>query len=263
MGELYEVAFVGPRRGWLFASSGTWQTDDAGITWQKLLRDGRIPTIGTAGHGWLLRDGGVDQPGWDVYTTSDNGRTWTECQATLGEGFRPTENASFVASSSAWSIAIKDRDPGLFYGVAHTIDGGCKWELVWKAELQDPDEHFSDIYFLNDREGWLAGDANGSLYRTTNSGRSWQRMPKPSPCAKITNVFFKSPQLGWVVAKRFGCETEGVFQTSDGGSTWRPLSSVEIIGVPGQSIPSKWAYGQLLRMLYSARQRDRTQETTP
>jgi photosystem II stability/assembly factor-like uncharacterized protein len=55
----------------------------------------------------------------------------------------------------------------------------------------------NDICFVNQREGWIAGE-RGLLLRTTDGGATWTEMAL-STHANLQRLFFLSPDRGWVV----------------------------------------------------------------
>jgi photosystem II stability/assembly factor-like uncharacterized protein len=106
----------------------------------------------------------------------------------------------------------------------------------------------TSVHFLNEREGWLTGHA-GVLLRTADGGETWskrfdgaevakiildaelakgtagkpeqlaeaQRLMADGPDKPLLDVFFSSPQVGFVVG------AYGLFlRTDDGGKTWSP-----------------------------------------
>lgn len=80
------------------------------------------------------------------------------------------------------------------------------------------------MYFLNGSTGWVLKDANpGVMYKTTNSGVSWQQgftfsidMSGPSPDA----IEFVSPNVGYLIGKNWY-----VYKTTDGGNTFFSVKS--------------------------------------
>ncbi len=82
---------------------------------------------------------------------------------------------------------------------------------------------YSDLYFVNDQEGWIIGD-KGQLFKTTNGGISWTLQSLNSD-VNLKSIFFTSSQNGWIAG-----EQGALFSTTNGGTTW---SKVVIPGVSG------------------------------
>ena len=73
-----------------------------------------------------------------------------------------------------------------------------------------------NMSFVDQRRGWLM-DSSGSLWRTSDGGRTWQNLGKPERAAVI-RFGFVSHSDGWLQSHSH------VLWTSDGGEHWRPLS---------------------------------------
>src|SRR5262249_20885026 len=91
-----------------------------------------------------------------------------------------------------------------------TEDGGVTWKPQ-RAEREA--EILNSIYFIDDRQGWVAG-GNGLLLHTSNGGQAWDitRTGRPED---LWSIRFASPQKGWIVA-----EGGVILSTTDGGTTW-------------------------------------------
>lgn len=73
------VSFSTPARGWLAANSGTWQTDDGGLSWRRIFAepyDGIQFADGQ--HGWMFV---THESGGQNYSTRDGGATWRQLTA--------------------------------------------------------------------------------------------------------------------------------------------------------------------------------------
>lgn len=190
------------------------------------------------------------------YVTEDGGRSWRSCELERNYNEQhPGDTTYFLTPTLGWAITSRTVDHKTIYGVARSVDSGCNWQQLWISEA-NPDEMYSDIYFLNEREGWLSGKANGSLYHTIDGGKTWEQISLPEEHAKVTNVYFVDSREGWIIVKRMGRDDqEGLYHTIDSGRTWRNLRRRELIGSPsakssGSQIPTQWKAGQLLRMLF-------------
>jgi hypothetical protein len=100
-----------------------------------------------------------------------------------------------------------------------TIDGGERWT---PTPLQDVPR---SLFFLNPSAGWMVGE---SAIWFTDDGRAWRKIGdqgkpdkklKPTPPGGlIMRVWFLDAQHGYAAGYQ-----KTVFQTSDGGHTWKPL----------------------------------------
>ncbi len=160
---------------------------------------------------------------------------WRPVASPVREGLH---RVFFVDDSLGWAVT---------YGtgtVIHTQDGGKSWQV--QARLKA--EYFETIQFLDRNTGWLCGDY-GYVYKTTDGGKNWIDVSPDVP-GRISEPFrsdpvkSQSPPDGWFVAyypmvfytadegfvggfmfnpARKGSRTraELVFETQDGGRTWK------------------------------------------
>lgn len=68
------------------------------------------------------------------------------------------------------------------------------------------------VYFINDRNGWVAGDS-GFLAVTNDGGRNWAKVPL-NITEDINEIYFRNEKDGYLVAGR------KMFITKDGGRSW-------------------------------------------
>ncbi len=100
-----------------------------------------------------------------------------------------------------------------------TDDGGATWayeELILPGCVQFCDVHGLDV--VSEDLLW-AGTDHSTVYFSTDSGKTWNRVTDPGPAATtFPFVSFIDAQLGWL-----GYPSE-IFSTQDGGTTWTKLS---------------------------------------
>lgn len=119
-------------------------------------------------------------------------------------------------------------DSGYFtvgLGVCRTDDGGETWR---RLNLQTGGS-ITDIYFLNEREGYITNDGincnqvssptcsskDAAISRTTDGGETWTQTTFPIQYTK--SVFFNTPTTGFAVGEK-------VFSTEDSGNSWKEVS---------------------------------------
>lgn len=71
------------------------------------------------------------------------------------------------------------------------------------------------VYFINSLTGFIGG-ANGELFRTTNSGSNWVRIPIASS-ETIQSICFADANTGYLGAGQFSCL---MYKTTNGGLNW-------------------------------------------
>ncbi len=80
-----------------------------------------------------------------------------------------------------------------------------------------------DIYFLNEKIGWIAG-SGGTLLVTADGGTTWRQTPKFTTDA-IRQIYFFNEKNGWLLCERDVYNRGAAFpsyvlRTADGGKTW-------------------------------------------
>jgi photosystem II stability/assembly factor-like uncharacterized protein len=261
MGSIYVMpSFITPTRGWLNASKGIWQTEDGGSTWRQIFaEDTGDPYFADEQHGWI---GTYTEKYQQSYVTKDGGQSWQLCGVKRRLNQQTPNQAFFLTPQHGWAITSHtDDERRTIYGVAQTTDGGCSWRQLWTSD-EDPDEMYCQIYFLNEKEGWLAGCySTGSLIETKDGGITWHKAQTPIDAWRATpiEVYFANSIQGWIITKatEFG-NPEGIYRTDDGGRTWRQLTEEEIIGGfragnKRNAIPKEWKAGRLAQMLYASK----------
>ncbi len=143
--------------------------------------------------GWITGKYGT------ILYTEDGGENWEAQESGTEEDLM---RVSFVNEKMGWAA-------GRSGTIIHTEDGGKKWVAQYNIKALP-----TKIFFINEKEGWIAGsNPIGALFRTQDSGKTWQKMEIGLQRA-IGSVFFLNPLTGWIQAG------EEIFRTKDGGSTW-------------------------------------------
>jgi photosystem II stability/assembly factor-like uncharacterized protein len=118
--------------------------------------------------------------------------------------------------------------------VMHTLDGGQTWANVTPPAGFPAGSSLSGA-FLDYTTGWVLAPApdylSGTLYRTQDSGRSWQPAEVP-----FAGAFFEflDASLGWAMVGTgagAGSSAVDIYQTIDSGANWIRLYNMD----PSQS----------------------------
>jgi photosystem II stability/assembly factor-like uncharacterized protein len=260
---MHSGGFLSPQQGWLNGIARLFWTDDGGATWEErpipqesrrfVMRDVRFltPEIAVA-IGWLQRAGEPSSgpgPGYtpEVYRTEDGGRTWTHQAYANREAYRD------LRGSLGW-LEFADEQHGLSVELNATFftrDGGRTWKKS---------RYCADVNIRRLREAWIGTDmwggtsaqlldveygwwtVEGDLFRTTNGGETWCRLPSVKigkDAMRIQQMRFVSRDLGWAVLNGMGVAGElPMFETHDGGQSWRPIKFPSAISIYGMSVVS-------------------------
>jgi photosystem II stability/assembly factor-like uncharacterized protein len=137
--------------------------------------------------------------------------------------------------SLAWLHAVQfvDRDRGWAVGsrgtLLSTLDGG----KTWQHKPQPTEDAIRDIYFTNERDGWLLCERNiydlrsndeqrAYLMKTSDGGDHWKRtnLRGANVDARLMRAMFNATGHGWA----FG-EGGVIFRTEDAGTSWLKLQA--------------------------------------
>ncbi|MBT8378765.1 MAG: T9SS type A sorting domain-containing protein [Ignavibacteria bacterium] len=76
----------------------------------------------------------------------------------------------------------------------------------------------SDVYFINDAEGWVTSSSHPEIYHTTDGGEMFEVQTTSFPCNAI---WMLNENEGYA-----GGESGFVYRTTDGGTNWNAIGSM-------------------------------------
>jgi photosystem II stability/assembly factor-like uncharacterized protein len=184
------MAFGTNGRLWLVTESGSlFTTPDAGAHWRDL--SGAVPgktsfvSFLDNSQGWALTGDGA------FCRTLDGGENWTLLS-------RPGGGRRVVG---ALSIHFIDPAHGFLltsFSIRRSEDGGTTWVFCGPPRNRgNAGESLSSCQFLDAKHGWVGG-ANGSLYRTTDGGKTWRELRVGAGSYSVGDISFVTESLGWV-----------------------------------------------------------------
>lgn len=122
------------------------------------------------------------------------------------------------------------------------------WKIVRRSA--ETDKNLRSIYFVDAMTGWAAGDA-GSVYRTTDGGRSWKPLLSGAP-ANINFIHFVDWNHGWMLGETNsqgdGSETI-LFMTTNGGKAWNKKPMPNLLSLHFIDPKNGWAVGKNATLL--------------
>jgi photosystem II stability/assembly factor-like uncharacterized protein len=226
----------GPR-----APGGVCVSTDYGKTWQpvseglpaapatsivldpKSPEDSRTLYVASFGHG--------------VFKSTDGAKTWRDASAGLGKpGNMDVYSVKLHADGTLFCSITGKRDGSQFPvvgGLYRSTDGAQSWTCItdsqplhWAGDFDFDPRDSRTIYIAAATAPQLP---EGGIYKTTNGGASWERMPVdfPTDMQSYVQAFFvrvnpKHPDTVYLSAT-----THGLFVTTDAGKSWR-----EVKGIP-------------------------------
>lgn len=175
-------------------------SDDCGGSWYQT----KVPTRSTLTAVFFIDD----QNGWAVghdsivLKTSDGGINW---RITFQDAAAQQPLFDIWFRNPRQGIAI-----GAYGAYMQTNDGGESWQ---SSPISDEDFHLYSITPYAEDNLLIAGEA-GSLYRSTDAGRSWQKLTKP-----YVGSFFGVLSLSDTRLLVYGMRGH-VFRSDDAGDSW-------------------------------------------
>jgi photosystem II stability/assembly factor-like uncharacterized protein len=228
-------------------AGGIFASDDGGITWEEIgqeLGDRMLFTIASRAVGDRVQLYVGTEP-VALFTSSDDGRTWSELPAITQVPGR--EHWTFPAPPHAAhlkSITFDPTDDHAFYasveqgGLFFTVDDGEHFTEL-EGVAQDDDAVYKDVHRVvidpanRDRLFITGGDG---LTASEDNGQSWRRVHGSSwaigyPDAMVVDprepsrMYFAGGAFGPGQWRRTGSANAHVARSLDGGRTWEVADS--------------------------------------
>ncbi|MFI5237478.1 MAG: YCF48-related protein [Ignavibacteriales bacterium] len=150
-----------------------------------------------------------------VFKTTDGGYSWIDQSFDSGLYLRCV---GFIDENTGWVGDLNGNNGDFLY---KTTTGGDSWFI----DTNVPDTSIlglCGIYIVNDSVVYVCGafSNDASMLKTTDKGNSWQYIDLRDYAKGVVDLFFFSPDTGFVV----GMDTTGLFAvvlaTYDGGNSW-------------------------------------------
>ena len=166
-----------------------------------------------------------------VYRTTNGGRSWSASVAP-GHVLADTgtrDAVQFLTPARGWLTDTQDTGP--VEALYTTTDGGKRWRLAartdWGSHGPGVLPTLGQVRFEpGGKVGWLGGGVcSGSLYRTVDQGRTWQRSDIPAPSG---SAFGQPTAFGQTLLEpvTLGNGTLVLYRSTDGGARWSRVSAL-------------------------------------
>ena len=241
-----------PSTWYVAAGSGNlWKTTNSGITWQPVFDNQSSYSIGTVAIDpnhpatvWVGTGENVSgrHVGWGdgIYKSTNGGKTWQQM------GLPKSEHISkiLIDPSNSEVVLVAAEGPlwssGGERGVYKTTDGGKTWALVLEIDentgVTDLEFHPTNpaiVYaaaYQRRRHTWalLAGGPKSGIYKSTNTGTTWQQVTKGLPKGDMGKiglaVTLANPSLVYATIEA-NQQEKGFYRSTDEGESWEKRSS--------------------------------------
>jgi photosystem II stability/assembly factor-like uncharacterized protein len=234
------------------AGGGVWKSNDGGATFNPIFDD-HIQSIGVV----KLDPSNPDEVIW-----VGTGETWTRNSVTIGNGLYKTTDGGanwkkmgFENSERIASIVINPNNSDEIFvgvlgalwsdsderGVYKTADGGKTWNKILyvgpstgAADLlmdpENPNILYASMWEFR-RSGWgfESGGENSALYKSIDSGKTWDKIENNIPSGKLGRIGIalapSDSNIIYAVIETGEKSTNGLWRSNDAGQNWEHLNS--------------------------------------
>ncbi len=148
----------------------------------------------------------------------------------VGTTGSPSSSASGSTSGQGGAGGAGGEGGGVVVDPLELAVRGTDWAVLPEAPSVGGGAKQDDIFFVDAQNGFLASGPTGQIYATTDGGATWDSVLS-SDNTYFRSVLFTSPQRGFAGNIGAGLspsidDATVVYETSDGGATWSPVTAV-------------------------------------
>jgi photosystem II stability/assembly factor-like uncharacterized protein len=233
------------------AGGGVWQTNNAGVTFNPIF-DKHTQCIGSV----ALDPNDPDKTIW-----VGTGETWTRNSVSIGDGIYKTtdggqnwKHMGLPKSERISNIIINPKNSKEVFvgvlgalwgdsedrGIYKTTDGGITWNKIMYvspntgcSELvmdpTNPDVMYAAFWeFRRTAYSFNSGGDNSALYKTTDGGKTWNKITNGLPVGKLGRVTVavakSNPSIVYAAIESEKSGDKGLYRSDDAGTNWKKLN---------------------------------------
>jgi hypothetical protein len=140
--------------------------------------------------------------------------TWRVESSPARKGSLAIRDLKFLSASRGVAVGLLREGRRTRPVAILTGDGGRTWNTV------ETQEEGSSLFFVNEDTGWMV--TGQGLWKTTDSGRGWTKLPPRAATEGLLRVYFLDERRGWAVGTH-----KAVHETADGGVSWSRVVAAE------------------------------------
>lgn len=250
------VGVVGDPKTYYMGTTGggLWKTEDAGVSWRNIsdgyFKTGSVGAIAVAesdpnvvyvGMGEHAVRGVMTHHGDGVYKSTDAGKTWKKIglDATqhISRIIVHPKNPDIVYVAAQGALYSKSKERGLY----KSTDGGATWKSVLyvdektgASELSMDANNPRIMYaamWEHGRLPWkvISGGAGSGLYKSTDSGETWEKMTEglPQEMGKMAIAVSRSnPEKVYaLIESDSNKDARGLYVSNNAGKSWSQVTN--------------------------------------
>ncbi len=233
---------------------GLWKTEDMGVSWRNIsdgfFKTGSVGAIAVAesdpnviyvGMGEHAPRGVKTHHGDGVYKSTDAGKTWKKIGLDLTQHISRIiihpKNPDIVYVAAQGALYSKSQQRGLF----KSTDGGATWKntlyvddktgaVELSMDASNPRIMYAAMW-EHGRLPWkvISGGPGSGLYKSTDSGETWERMKEglPEEMGKMAIAVSRSnPEKVYaLIESDSNKEGRGLYVSNNAGKSWSQVTS--------------------------------------